>query len=357
MDGWNESNLDCATRRAVAHKGAMKPLVSIIINNFNYERYLEQAIRSALSQSWEAIEVVIVDDGSTDSSREIIERYKDRCTVILKPNGGQASALNAGLRAALGEYFLFLDSDDYLFPQAVETMVGRFPENYARVYCRPRLVDGDNKDIDADAGEVRRYYEEFDGDLFEHVRRGGSFFWSPTSTNLIRADVARAIGEIPEADFRISADAFLLVNASLFGPVKSVDAEGVAYRIHAKNNFVSRTFSYADAKWLANNIDDYYRRRVLFAHPCELKGVPNPTRPEWENVELIKRLCIGLRVGAQSPHLKRWNTLSLTGLIFRYMRRGPSGLRQRFVQATKLLSILILPKSLMLKLATRKGSA
>lgn len=335
----------------------MKPLVSVIINNFNYERYLEEAIRSALSQTWENVEVVIVDDGSTDGSREIIERYKDRCTVILKTNGGQASAFNAGLQVAGGEYILFLDSDDYLYPPTVETFVEQFPANCARVYCRARLVDDDGRDIAIDADEMRRYYRAFEGDLFDSVRRGGQFFWSPTSTNFIRADVVKAVGEIPEEDYRISADAYLILNASLFGPVKSIDAELVAYRIHSNNNFMSRTLNYYDAKQLARSIDEYYRTRVLFAHPCQVKGVPDPTLPEWEDYVQLKRLCLASRLGVQSPHLERWNGLSLAGLALRYLRCGHLGLGWRVAQTTFLFLILALPKFLMLKLVASRAKA
>ncbi len=334
----------------------MKPRVSIVINNFNYARYLEQAIGSALSQTWENIEVIVVDDGSTDNSRKIIERYKEQCTVILKANGGQASAFNAGLRMVRGEYLLILDSDDYLYPRAIETFIEQFPENGARVYCRARLVDGDGKDIVVTAAEMKRYYRDFEGDLFEHVRLGGDFFWSPTSTNIIRADVVKAIGEIPEEDFRISADAYLLVNASLHGAVKSIDTELVAYRIHSNNNFASRTQSYNDAKQLARSIDDYYRRRILFARPCQLKGVTDPTLPEWKDYELLKCLCVALRLGVQSPHLEHWRRLSLAGLVMRYLRYGRLGFR-RCIQAAFLFLILLLPKPIMLKLVSSRDNS
>ena len=89
-------------------------LASIIINNYNYGRFLADAIDSALSQTYPHVEVIVVDDGSTDSSRVIIGRYGDRITAVLKENGGQASAFNAGFRVSLGETIVFLDADDIL---------------------------------------------------------------------------------------------------------------------------------------------------------------------------------------------------------------------------------------------------
>lgn len=97
---------------------AVSPLVSIIINNYNYGRFLQESIRSALGQDYEKVEVIVVDDGSTDNSRQIIESKGNTITAVLKPNGGQASAYNAGFKVCHGELVIFLDSDDTLFPEA-----------------------------------------------------------------------------------------------------------------------------------------------------------------------------------------------------------------------------------------------
>ena len=95
-------------------------LASVIITSFNYERYLAQAIDSALAQTWPAVEVIVVDDGSTDGSPTIIERYGPRVHAVFKSNGGQGSALNVGFASSRGEIVLFVDSDDALLPHAVE---------------------------------------------------------------------------------------------------------------------------------------------------------------------------------------------------------------------------------------------
>src|SRR5260221_4951064 len=91
------------------------PLVSIAINNFNYAAYVGQCIDSALAQTYRPIEVVVVDDGSTDGSRTVIERYADRIRTLFKPNGGQASAMNAGFAMASGNVGLFIVADDLLY--------------------------------------------------------------------------------------------------------------------------------------------------------------------------------------------------------------------------------------------------
>ena len=87
-------------------------MVSILINNFNYARFVGEAIDSALQQDYPQLEVVVVDDGSTDDSREIIKRYGDRVRCVFQPNSGQAAAFNAGFVASRGEIICFLDADD-----------------------------------------------------------------------------------------------------------------------------------------------------------------------------------------------------------------------------------------------------
>src|SRR5579862_7959674 len=98
-------------------------LASIIINNYNYGRFLPEAIDSALQQTYPHTEVIVVDDGSTDRSREIIAAYGDRIIPVLKENGGQTSAVNSGFAASHGDVVLFLDADDALEPSAVEQAV------------------------------------------------------------------------------------------------------------------------------------------------------------------------------------------------------------------------------------------
>lgn len=96
----------------------MADLVSIVIANFNYGRYLSQAIESALNQSWPAIEIIFIDDGSTDDSLEIAQRYP--VTVLVQENQWVAAARNNAVEFAKGKYLFFLDADDLLQPQAIE---------------------------------------------------------------------------------------------------------------------------------------------------------------------------------------------------------------------------------------------
>ena len=114
------------TRSCKAAANTAPLLASVIVNNYNYGKFLPQAIDSALEQTYPRVEVIVVDDGSTDDSREIISRYDSRIRSVLKSNGGQASALNAGFTASHGDVVLFLDADDFLYPSAVANAVDLF---------------------------------------------------------------------------------------------------------------------------------------------------------------------------------------------------------------------------------------
>src|SRR3954469_14377816 len=120
------------------------PRVSVVINNFNYERYVGEAIDSALAQHQDDVEVVVVDDGSTDGSAEVIGSFGDRVVPVLKPNGGQGSAFNAGFAAASGEVVIFLDADDRLASNAASTGAAAFAAEprLASIQYRLRVVDG-----------------------------------------------------------------------------------------------------------------------------------------------------------------------------------------------------------------------
>ena len=119
--------------------------VSIVIPVYNAERYLDECIRSALDQTYGDTEVIAVDDGSTDSSPEILDGYADRVRVFRKENGGTSSALNFGYRRMDGAWFKWLSADDALKPHAVEALAGGarllgWPDNLI-FYARYDFVD------------------------------------------------------------------------------------------------------------------------------------------------------------------------------------------------------------------------
>ncbi|HPI71773.1 MAG TPA: glycosyltransferase family 2 protein [bacterium] len=99
------------------------PLVSVVIPTFNRADLLPAAIDSVLGQTYERLEILVVDDGSTDHTMEVLRPYADRIRVIAGEHRGPSAARNLGMRAATGEYLCFLDSDDVYYPYKVQAQV------------------------------------------------------------------------------------------------------------------------------------------------------------------------------------------------------------------------------------------
>ena len=216
-------------------------LVSVIIDNYNYARYLPQAIDSALAQSYPNIEVIVVDDGSTDSSREIIAGYGDRIIPVLKPNGGQASAFNAGFARSRGDVVIFLDSDDVLLPEAIERILPCFGKHQvAKVHWPLWIIDANGHRT----GEMRPPSLPTDQDYGSIVRqRGPSNCPSPpTSGNAFARWLLEKILPVPEDVYRICADDYLYTCAPVFGEILSILEPQGLYRIHGTNAYSAKSF-------------------------------------------------------------------------------------------------------------------
>ncbi|MFY9233997.1 MAG: glycosyltransferase [Fimbriimonadaceae bacterium] len=154
-----------------------KPLVSIVIPCYNQERFVGAAIESALAQTYSPLEVVVVNDGSTDGSGEILKRFSDRIVLVDQENGGLSAARNAAIRASTGEFIMLLDADDILLPNCVESrlvLLGLSPQ------ARPiGLVAGYYREIDEYGNllpripEVRKLTQQ--SHFYQAVRRN----WGP----------------------------------------------------------------------------------------------------------------------------------------------------------------------------------
>jgi glycosyltransferase involved in cell wall biosynthesis len=116
----------------VQHKkqGSNMPKVSVIIPTYNYGKYIEKAIDSVLAQTYQDFEIIVVNDGSTDNTREIIEtKYKNKVRYFYQENKGAPAARNKGIKESKGEYLAFLDADDYFEPSSVEKKVSLLESN------------------------------------------------------------------------------------------------------------------------------------------------------------------------------------------------------------------------------------
>ena len=216
------------------------PAASIIIDNFNYEKYVEQAVDSALAQDFSPLEIIVVDDGSTDGSMNVLKQYGTRIKLIEKTNGGQASAFNAGIAAAIGDVIFFLDADDFFDPKKVGEIVSRFNvigyDKPAMVHHRLRVVDDIGR---GDEGKLLGKLHDDGINLAGYAAkyRYLRFLAPPTSGLSINKKMASMLFPIPERGVKTSADDFIVRGASILGRLYSIEPVLASYRVHGKNGW------------------------------------------------------------------------------------------------------------------------
>lgn len=204
------------------------PRLSIVIDNYNYAQFVARAIDSALEQTViDLIEVIVVDDGSTDSSMAVIAPYADRVRIIDKPNGGQASAYNAGFAAARGALVLFLDADDWLYPDAAAEVIAAWTPGTSKIQFLLDMVDGAGDPLHR---QVPR--ELHDTEAPQLMRDCGTYGSPPGSGNAYDRDYLRQVMPLDEPMWRTGADSVPILLAPAYGQVQSLPQALGTYRIH-----------------------------------------------------------------------------------------------------------------------------
>ena len=216
------------------------PLVSVLINNYNYARFLPDALDSVLKQQYESFEVVVCDDGSTDDSCDIVKDYvrrDPRVRLVRKANGGQGSAFNAGFAACSGVILCFLDADDTFAEGKIERVVESLRGSTGLAIHQMMVVDGEGQELQ----RIPTFTHFESGWIAERVvRRGGRWRWMPTSAVALRREVMEHVWPVPEEAFRRDADMFILELAPLLTPVTGIEHILGYYRLHGSNSYSQR---------------------------------------------------------------------------------------------------------------------
>lgn len=247
--------------------------VTVLINNYNYARYLPEAVDSVLGQTYENWELVIVDDGSSDESRDVIEKYdreNDRVRAIYQENGGQASAIEVGFQAAKGEIVALLDADDYYDPGYLQRIVEVYQEHPS---C-DMLLTG-LQEFGASTKKVLSYGISQLTDLgFTTLgaATGKVFMGERTSAVSLRRSVIERILPLPfHEDWRLCAD-WALARATCLARVRKFYLpEPLAYyRIHDSNSWMSRDLDPCDNHSFllsCNRLTRYYSDKFDYHSP------------------------------------------------------------------------------------------
>lgn len=263
-------------------------LVSVIISSFNYARFLHQAIDSALSQTYPAVEVVVVDDGSKDESPEIIRSYGSKIISLIKENGGQASALNAGFERSRGNIVIFLDSDDFLLPQAAERVAEAIRPCVSKVQYRLKLVGSRGELLRVSQGPQRLSGMEARDQL---LKRGWYYPMQPTSGNAFARWGLKEIFPIPEQEFPICPDGYLNVMSPFLGDVLFLEDFLACYRLHGAN----QTSWVFDLGKVAKDFEYHDKFQKYLVHAAAVNKFPIPKRLEMRNYIYLRARLASLR--------------------------------------------------------------
>jgi glycosyltransferase involved in cell wall biosynthesis len=284
----------------------------VIITNYNYGCFLANAIDSALRQQYPSVEVIVVDDGSTDNSRDVINFYGKQIHSLFKQNGGQASAMNVGFYQSHGDIVIFLDADDMLLPNIAHDVVDAFNAhlNMTKVMYRMEVIDAAGRLT----GEVKPdpHLPLRSGDLRPYILNSPfDMTWMATSGNAFSAKVLEKILPIPEQDFPIMADFYLSHLAPLYGVVTFLPEIGAYYRLHSANNFARRTRE-VDVSQIREFIN--YAHKTCgyieqFANKPEYSNRSNKIK-NLSSISILSKRLTSLKLGPEQHPIKAdtaWN--------------------------------------------------
>jgi len=215
----------------------IEPLVSVVITSYNYGCYLRDSIQSVLDQTYSNIEIVVVDDGSTDESADIISGFGERIYPLYRDHQGQCAAINAGFKATNGEIIIFFDADDCLISDAVNRFVDAFRNNESITKSQGYMIGVDARGRRLDRNIPHRLSPS--GNYKNLVLKKGPWMCAQawTSGNAWARWFIEQVFPLPEdADNRVFPDGCLNPLAVLYGPIITLDEPVASYRIHDRNN-------------------------------------------------------------------------------------------------------------------------
>lgn len=205
---------------------SITPLVTVYITNYNYEQFIETAIESVLAQTIQDFELFIIDDGSTDNSKEIIERYRsnDKISIIYQQNKGLNITNNVAMRAANGKYLMRLDADDFLEPNAIELMSQTLEqdEQLGLVFPDYYYVDANGQKT----GQEKRHNFEKEVSLYDQPAHG--------ACTMVRLSFLKALGGYNES-FTCQDGYDLWIKFVMHHKVTNITQPLFSYRRHGNN--------------------------------------------------------------------------------------------------------------------------
>lgn len=319
------------------------PAVTVLIDTFNHERFIEEAIVSVLEQDFpEAeMEIMVVDDGSTDSTPEVVRKFAPRVRYLRKKNGGQASAFNFGIPFAHGEIIAFLDGDDWWAKPKVSKVM-------EILSSRPDVgvIGHGIYEVDSDTGQMSATLPEQPGDIDLHTTPGAAFFrhmmcFFGTSRVTIRKRVVQRALPIPN-ELVIEADEFMSTLSTAYSKASLIQEPLAFYRLHTGNLFQIRSSDAAKTRRI-------YEVILALATALE-ERLPVASVPP----DSVRAIVTQLQVGALRMRLMLdggwpWETFRSERAEFRLSYKG-AGPAYKIFKMCVLGATLVLPPRLFFRL-------
>jgi glycosyltransferase involved in cell wall biosynthesis len=222
------------------------PLVSVIIPTYNRSQYICYAIDSVLAQTYENIEIIVVDDGSTDDTRDILQLYDSKIKYIFQNNSGPSTARNSGIKQANGDLIAFLDSDDIWLPEKLEYQVQlleQSPDSIGLVACGYYIIDALGKKIgNPKINRNHKIHKSFLIEIMVHNALSGG-----GSGALVRRECFKKVGLFDE-ELWIGEDWDIWIRISKQYEIAFVESPLFKYRTHLGNLCNCNPRSKEDAK-------------------------------------------------------------------------------------------------------------
>ena len=239
-----------------------KPFVSVLIDTYNHERFIEEAIVSVLAQDFPAAEreIIVIDDGSTDRTPEIVRKFEPHVRLLQKANGGQASAFNAGIPECGGEVVAFLDGDDWWVPQKLSHVIPVFAKD-----PRIGMVGHGTIMMLSDGKQFTEVLREGPRFSLQTVDGGRMFRWRKNflgTRSTIRTSILKKVLPVPET-IRIEADEFVFTMAAALGEVEILPEALFFYRLHSGNLYSQHGFNVNNVRRKQQSIAELARNLEL----------------------------------------------------------------------------------------------
>jgi hypothetical protein len=314
-----------------------KPFVSVLIDTYNHERFIEKAIVSVLEQDFPAAEreILVVDDGSTDGTPEIIRRFESQLRVLRKVNGGQASAFNAGIPKCKGEIIAFLDGDDWWAPEKLKRIT-----QVLNCELSVGLLGHGIHEAFSD-GKIRTSVPEKSERLQLNSLAAARVFrlrkcYLGTSRMILRTELARRILPVPEA-LVFEADEYIFTLGALMSELIILEDALTYYGIHGGNLYLSGGGGTAGVR---------RKQQVMTALACSLR---KDLAAKGASPEIVS--CIVEIVQAEADQMRLmldggapWETVRTENKIYEVLHSDAPRSHRVFRAAAMLPAMLLPPR-------------